>query len=121
MRDDDHDDGDTIVAGVPNIPNLLLWDNFLTTIPDKTGKQEIIRQLLRLWRETTNTMVVVSTTRGYSELDDKHVTCRIRLEAAAAEAVQENEQQQHGYTATLLGSSSKEQVSFTIGTVGILS
>ena len=109
---------DTMVVDfdAPNVPNLLLWDNFLTTIPDKTGKQEIIRQLLRLWRETTNNMVVVSTTRGYSELDDKHVTCRIRLEP-----VHGNEQQKrHGYTATLVGSN-KEPVSFTIGTVGILS
>ena len=134
-NDDNDANGNTAMvaaaAVVANVPNLLLWDNFLTTIPDKTEKREIIRQLLRLWRDTTNTMVVVSTIRGYSQLDDKHaVTCRIRLETATA--VRENEQdphhhyqqqqQQHRYIATLLGSStaSQEPVSFTIGTVGIL-
>jgi hypothetical protein len=138
QNDDNDANGNTAMvaaaAVVANVPNLLLWDNFLTTIPDKTEKREIIRQLLRLWRDTTNTMVVVSTIRGYSELDDKHaVTCRIRLETATATAVCENEQdphhhyqqqqqQQHWYIATLLGSStaSQEPVSFTIGTVGIL-
>ena len=96
-----------------DVPNLLLWDSFLTTIPDKNGKQEIVRQLMRLWRET-NVMVVTSSHRGYSGLDDKYVTCRIRLEA-----VESTEQKQHEHKATLVGSN--QQVAFTIGTAGILS
>lgn len=111
--------------------DLLLWDSFLSTIPDKNGKQEVIRQLMRLWRDT-NLMMVVASTRGYSELDDSCVTCRIRLEqatiasAAAGEEDDDDDRhhephRQHSHKATLLGSKLQHVVPFTIGTAGILS
>jgi hypothetical protein len=110
--------------------NLLLWDNFLSTIPDTNGKQEVIRHLIRLWR-ATNLMVVVASSKSYSELDDSFVTCRIRLEQAAVASTspdseedddrQHLPQSQHSHKATLLNSRNQRVVPFTIGTAGILS
>lgn len=92
-------------------PTLVLWDSFLTTIQDATSKQEVVRQVMRLWRET-NVLFVASSHRSYSGLDDKHVTCRIRLEQPA-----NNNNFQLECKATVNGT----QIPYKIGTAGVIS
>jgi len=89
------------------IPNLLLWDEFLTTIPDTASKVEVTRQLTRLWYGT-NTFVMVASPRRNSTLE-KHITCQIIFEPKDHET--------HIYVAKVCG------IKFivTIGTAGILS
>mmetsp|Transcript_1896 Transcript_1896/g.2913 ORF Transcript_1896/g.2913 Transcript_1896/m.2913 type:complete len:288 (-) Transcript_1896:315-1178(-) len=58
--------------------HMVLWDGFLSVIPDANSKMEAIRQLVRLWHGT-NALVVVASHRKNLMLD-KYATCQISFE-----------------------------------------
>jgi len=102
------DDDDT--SSTKNAATLLLWDGFLSSLPDATARMEVLRQLGRLWREKKS-MLLIALFSNRPRLENKHVTSRVRLERASGN----DEKVKY---AAMVGT---KRFDFTMGTAGVLS
>jgi hypothetical protein len=131
-------------------PLLLVWDGFRTVLRNDTyGCQEVMRQLLRFWRQTSSFIVLTGMYRSMTTTvhrsrvissssfllsknsnDWEEAICRIQLEQHSNEKNQKNDDddtgdnqqqpKQHRRKAILKLGDSEMEFFFTVGSGGIL-